>query len=389
MPASFHPLTGIGQVVAPGGRDVLGTAFLVSADHALTALHCVAPLMPAPGGHPTGPPAIALRFPSPAAPDLELPAHVVRSDPHLDIAVLRLGHPAPPHLLPVPLGTAAKPHQHYRAVGFAAANWGVHRSVVTGTVTGHTRRAEDGAPVVALFCDQAAAGLALSGLSGGPVLVGRPERAVGVVRWQQPDGTHPHLATGGTFYATPTRDIATRMPELFPGTQRRRSPLPLRGPAFWVSLWLAIVVVVAVVVAPYVISMIRDPRPDRFSVSVGDDIGPGRPGAGAGEIEEDESEDIYTFRTREDGVTVRVRITDCSNSFDPALEIEGGDREYRPAGLYSDCGGFGDLGGQGAYEAAVTLGEAGSYRIVVTGPCKLVDLPLYDCTGTYRLTLTD
>ncbi|MFG2172052.1 trypsin-like serine peptidase [Streptomyces niveus] len=386
MPASFHPLAGIGQVVAPGTQDALGTAFLVSADHALTALHCVAPLMSAPGGHTTDTSGIVLRFPSPAAGDLELPAYVIRSDAHLDIALLRLGRPAPAHLPPVPLGTAARPHQHYRAVGFAAANWGVHRSVVTGTISGHTRRVEDGAPVITLFCNQAAAGLALSGLSGGPVLVGRPERAVGVVRWQQPDGTHPHLATGGTFYATPTRDVAAWMPELSTGANQRRSPL-LRGPAFWMSLWLAILVVTAVVVVPYIISVIRDPRPDSFSISVGDDIGPDRPGPGAGEIEDDDAEDIYTFRTQEDGATVRVRISDCSNSFEPDLEIKGGGKAYRPADQYSDCSRFGF--GQGPQEAAVTLGAAGSYRIVVNGPCKLVDLALDDCTGTYRLTVSE
>ncbi|MET9551797.1 serine protease [Streptomyces sp. NPDC006645] len=385
MPTSFHPLTGIGQVVAPGAQDALGTAFLVSPDHALTALHCVAPLMAAPDGHTADTTGIVLRFPSPAAVDLELPAHVIRSDAQLDIALLRLDRPAPAHLLPVPLGPAAKPHQHYRAVGFAAANWGVHRSVVTGTISGHTRRAEDGAPVITLFCDQAAAGLALSGLSGGPVLAGRPERAVGVVRWQQPDGTHPHLATGGTFYATPTSDIAARMPELSTGEQRRRSPL-VRGPAFWISLWLAILVVTAVLVVPYIISVIREPSPDSFSISVGDDIGPGRPGAGAGEIEDDDAEDIYTFRTQQDGATVRVRISDCSNSFDPKMEIEGGGKTYRPADQYSDCDSF--TLSQGPHEAAVTLGPAGSYRVVVNSPCKIIDF-LYDCTGTYRLTVSE
>ncbi|MGP4021505.1 trypsin-like peptidase domain-containing protein [Saccharopolyspora sp. 5N708] len=211
MSKPADPAAGIAQLTDPATGTARGTAFLISAEFALTARHCV-----------TDPELdqVELRLHRASGTGI-VTATVEDSDDWLDVALLRLTEPPPADCSPVQLGFDASPHERYRALGYPAAADGVRIRAVTGEVSGKTQRSEDEAPVVELYCQEAAAGLALFGISGGPVLVGDAERAVGVARWQQSSADDPERASGGTFYATAMSDVLSRWPQL-----RRLVPKP-------------------------------------------------------------------------------------------------------------------------------------------------------------------
>ena len=70
------------------------------------------------------------------------------------------------------------------------------------------RRIENGIPALQLYCRDAAAELPLRGLSGAPVLVGTPERAVGIICWNPVDGDAAPLK-GGQLFAVPVWALAS------------------------------------------------------------------------------------------------------------------------------------------------------------------------------------
>lgn len=90
------------------------------------------------------------------------------------------------------------------------------RTVDGNVVDPDQRQPHSGASVIALYCQQAAAGSPqqLIGFSGAPVLIGEPASAVGLIRWSPTNPSQPGIAAGGTVYACPVRNIVTRWPEL-------------------------------------------------------------------------------------------------------------------------------------------------------------------------------
>jgi Trypsin-like peptidase domain len=207
-----HAPFGVARLLA--GSEPRGTAFLVSNEHALTAFHCV-------GDRTTGEVDVAdfsLRFDQPSV--IDVPVTVDKVDTRLDVARLRLQGLPPSGVSPLPLGAGAGALERYRAFGFSLMSTGVSVHTASGTVTVRTHRREDGAPVLGLYSQEAAAGLLLRGLSGGPVLAGSPERVIGVIRWQEPDPADQERAYGGTFYATPIGEIPWVHAALRPDTYR-------------------------------------------------------------------------------------------------------------------------------------------------------------------------
>lgn len=204
------PLTGIGELTDPAGQS-WGTAFLISETYALTTMHCLDQVdQDMPDVTEADDAEVAIRLP------LSSGATVVRAkveevDSSLDVALLRVISALPSDVSPIRLGTETTPLEPFRAVGFPVLEGPVHESAVMGTSNGITTM-PDGPSLLSLHCGEPDTDMPLHGLSGGPVLVGAPERAVGIVRWQQPSDAK--LAAGGTFFATPMADVLTRWPQL-------------------------------------------------------------------------------------------------------------------------------------------------------------------------------
>lgn len=216
----------VGRLVpddAPAGW--VGSAFVISDEYALTAWHV---LCPSRGGTAAGKqstPTGRLFFVGGASTPFELEDY----DAELDVALLRITSP-PANLRFVPLGAL----RFHIDDSVLAVGWPLARPF-SGELD-HVRAVVDttdatifgGAPSLKLHAPEAAAGKALQGLSGGPVLfrtsadVGTgPGYAVGIVRWNppRPDGT----ALGGAFYATPIDAVTRRWPDLLRFVPQRRN----------------------------------------------------------------------------------------------------------------------------------------------------------------------
>ena len=198
----------IGQLWDQSKSKSLGTAFAISKDKALTAFHCV-------GDNETGDinhPEVILRF----LHDLEIIAEFSDGSTKLDYAILKLERPLPTAYDPIPLLTEAKPLDDFRCLGYPAHS-AVSKMDITpiiGKVTDIEGSIHGGAPAVALESSTAANDLPLHGMSGAPVLVGTPEAAIGLIRWnpQRPRGQY--LSLSGIVYACPTRSIVEAHSEL-------------------------------------------------------------------------------------------------------------------------------------------------------------------------------
>ncbi|MEV7526122.1 serine protease [Streptomyces sp. NPDC091371] len=207
----------------PAGR--VGSAFVISDEYALTAWHVLCPSSgcAASGEQPTA--TGRLVFADGATTFFELEDH----DAELDVALLRITSP-PANLRSVPLGALRFPvDDAVLAVGWPLARpFSGDLDHVRAVVVTPDTTIFGGVPSLKLYSSEAAAGKALQGLSGGPVLfrtsadVGTgPGYAVGVVRWNppRPDGT----ALGGTFYATPVDLVTRRWPDLLRFVPPRRN----------------------------------------------------------------------------------------------------------------------------------------------------------------------
>jgi hypothetical protein len=205
----------VARVAAPGG----GTAFAVTRTAALTAFHVI-------GDRHAGvvrQQRVELVFGGTVvAADVD-----ARSDPVADAALLSLRDDLPPGNVPIPLALGAARGERWYSLGFPAGDPGAAKRTVDGTVVDPWQsQPRTGASVIALYCQQAAAGSPqrLPGFSGAPVLVGEPLRAVGLIRWNPVSPDQPGIAEGGTVYACPARSVLARWPELGP------SPTPLAQP---------------------------------------------------------------------------------------------------------------------------------------------------------------
>jgi SAM-dependent methyltransferase len=196
----------IGGLVDAASGERLGTVFAVAGRLALTAFHCV-------GERRTGKvrsPRVACEW----AGHISL-ACVEEGDPSHDIALLYLDKQLPPALEPVVLTREVSEHTQFIAQGRPVEVPDVTLFTVSGEVLSLNGERE-GVRVMQLACREAAAELALGGMSGAPVLVGQIRRAAGVVTWNPPRRDRPELGAGGAVFATPSSVVLDRWPQLEP-----------------------------------------------------------------------------------------------------------------------------------------------------------------------------
>jgi hypothetical protein len=197
-----------------------GTAFAVSDRLALTAFHVVGDRVTGTVTHPR----VQLVFSGGS-----VAATVdARSNPVDDAALLHLDEPLPPGSAPIML-TSEVGREPWFARGFPVDDLTATGLTVDGNVVDpDQRQPQSGASVIALYCQQAAAGSPqrLIGFSGAPVLIGEPTSAVGLIRWNPTNPSQPGIAAGGTVYACPVRSILARWPELRDLAQGARKAPP-------------------------------------------------------------------------------------------------------------------------------------------------------------------
>jgi hypothetical protein len=195
----------IGRLKDGKGRT-LGTVFAIPGRMALTALHCV-------GDRATGKLRIRhVRCAWPPSGALTN-AFVVETDAANDVALLRLESDLPPGLDPVYLARDAVEHSLYVAPGYPAAMPSVTPFTISGRITSRQSTLQ-GIPVLQLSCPESAGGLSLRGMSGSPILAGQPQRAVGILRWNQSREDRPELSAGPTAFATPSAAVLDRWSQL-------------------------------------------------------------------------------------------------------------------------------------------------------------------------------
>jgi SAM-dependent methyltransferase len=215
----------IGRLLHADDGEPLGTVFAVTRRLALTAFHCV--------GDDSGVSAPRVRCTWQSGTST---ASVVDSDEHNDVALLRFDRSLPRSLDPVPLSDHAADHERFSAPGAASALPELPLVAMSGEIAWLDGRLPRGFRGMQLTCTESAAGLSLHGLSGAPVLVGTPKRAVGVIRWNPPRPGNRYLAAGAIVYAAPADRIMQRWPQAAGGpdpadlirrlTSRIRQPDP-------------------------------------------------------------------------------------------------------------------------------------------------------------------
>ncbi len=185
-----------------------GTAFAVSDSLALTAFHVVGDRASGILTHPD----VQLVF-SGGSVEASVDA---RSDPVDDAALLHLRQALPRGSAPITLASEVR-REHWFSRGFPVDDPTATGLTVDGNVVDpDQRQPQSGSSVIALYCQQAAAGSPqrLIGFSGAPVLMGELMSAVGLIRWNPTNPSQPGIAAGGTVYACPVRSILARWPEL-------------------------------------------------------------------------------------------------------------------------------------------------------------------------------
>ena len=211
----------IGRLTTEDGI-LLGTAFAISSSLALTAFHCVGDRQSNIIEHSE----VLLHFKS-----CVIAARVQGGGVAADSALLVLSHALPPSERPVSLGSECWPHERWYSIGFPASATPTDRGWTGGfALTGWVAEPDSGylpVPTIQLHCDQSAASqpLRLEGLSGAPVLIGRPPRAVGLVRWNLTADPSIGVAEGAAVFAAPISAVAA----LYPGLGR--FVLPAREPS--------------------------------------------------------------------------------------------------------------------------------------------------------------
>lgn len=201
-------VSAVGLLRKEGQAVHLGTAWLLSNTHALTATHCLEERGPTSGLF-AETPSLRQLAPGPFSVTFrqrQIGVQVERHDFGLDVALLRLTE-AVPWDLP-PLDILPRPEQFpsgqlgWQGYGYPVAHpTGLGLSgtitIVNGNVKGH--------PAIQLACDQGGRG-ELEGISGGPVAVA--DRIVGLIRFGPPKLHHL------VVHATSLADVATTFPEV-------------------------------------------------------------------------------------------------------------------------------------------------------------------------------
>ena len=195
----------VGQLSDPTSGTHLGTVFACASTFAITALHCV-------GDRHTG--SILIPRVQCSWGTQKVYAVVVEADRENDVVLLRLERPLAVDLTPIELVAAADDHSSFTAPGAPASISGVFGYAVSGEVTWSQGVLYDGASVIQLSCRESAAGLSMHGLSGAPVLVGQPPKAVGIIRWNPPRADNAELAAGASLFAAPSKAVLSRWPQL-------------------------------------------------------------------------------------------------------------------------------------------------------------------------------
>jgi tetratricopeptide (TPR) repeat protein len=185
----------IGRLLSPAGTGpgrLLGTGFAVDGRTVLTAFHCI-------GNRATG----EIRFQQ-AVLDLDgalLACTYLAGDPASDCAVLRLAEPLPATARPLLLAERVTAG-FWRATGYPASLADLGAVTVSGSISNLDSELR-GVPAVQLYAEQAAAGLALGGLSGAPVFAGGGPGVIGLIRFNPPDPDSTGRGIGGIVYACP------------------------------------------------------------------------------------------------------------------------------------------------------------------------------------------
>jgi hypothetical protein len=188
--------------------SVIGTAFAYSRQNALTAFHCV-------GDREQGTLSsrdVVIRIGS-----SRIPGSVIEWDHLTDYALLELKEPIPSEYQPIPLTTAVHPNVSFTSKGWPSSRPFPDDSLaVSGFVTDPYATLFSGHPALQLFCQESAAGLALQGLSGAPVLVESHDgpAAAGIIRWNPPKKDGSGSALGGIVYACPMSGLIPNSPQL-------------------------------------------------------------------------------------------------------------------------------------------------------------------------------
>lgn len=196
----------VGRLFDAASGALLGTTFAVTERFALTAFHCVGDRFTGEVHHRR----LKCQW------DHENTSLATTEDRDLlnDVALLRLERLLPAAFTPIRLTRNTEKHAQFLAPGAPAEVLDVFAFTVSGEVTGPDATLASGAPVIQLACREAAAGLSLHGLSGAPVLVGQPSRAVGIIRWNSPQDDKQELAKGAAIFAARSSDMLDRWTQL-------------------------------------------------------------------------------------------------------------------------------------------------------------------------------
>jgi tetratricopeptide (TPR) repeat protein len=186
----------VGRLMAATGEKTLGTAFAVEAHTLVTAFHCI-------GERATG--HVVHRSVRWDLQGTRVDCTVLTGDPDADCAVLRLDGELPAATVPLPVAdhvTAAS----WRATGYPASLRDLGPVTVSGNITSVDGQLR-GIPALQLFAEQSAAGLALGGFSGAPVVATGSPGVIGVIRYNPPDPDAPERGIGGIVYACPVAAV--------------------------------------------------------------------------------------------------------------------------------------------------------------------------------------
>ena len=196
----------VGRLVDSGSERRLGTVFAVTRRLALTASHCVSDR----NGILTG----RLRC---IWPEGSNDASVMDRDESNDVALLRLDKALSRELDPVPLSTDVTGHERFAAPGAPDEPVELPLVAMSGEIIWPEGLLPGRARGIQLVCTESAAGLSLHGFSGAPVLTGKPQKAVGLIRWNPPRADNPDLAEGAIVYAAPVARILQCWPIISEG----------------------------------------------------------------------------------------------------------------------------------------------------------------------------
>jgi tetratricopeptide (TPR) repeat protein len=198
-PGEGSMITAVARVLSLDDGSFRGSAFAVRERTAVTAFHCVAERK----GADTTVDRVALEF----AAGQRVEGSVAGGRKPEDWALIALDQALSTSSRPIALRRDAPLHEKGRCLGFAVQAAQVGLFAATSSVAATEGRI-GAAPVLQLDVEPAQAGLALHGLSGGPVLYGSPEEAIGVVRSHLPDPEDAGRPAGGVVFACPGSLVA-------------------------------------------------------------------------------------------------------------------------------------------------------------------------------------